>query len=102
MFKLQPNPTFTSKVSISVPGGKAVQVGIVFRHLSRKALKDYFAGLEGRADEDALAEIVTGWEGIDAPYSAENLATLIDNYPGAAMELFDAFRRDLLDAARKN
>ena len=102
MFKLQPNPTFTSKVTISVPGGKAVQVGIVFRHLSRNTLKDYFAGLKGRADEDALADIIAGWEGIDAPYSAENLATLVDNYPCAAMELFDAFRRDLLEAARKN
>lgn len=103
MFKLQPNPTFKSKVQISIPGAdKPAALEIEFKHLARPKIKEFFEGLEGKTDAEALGEIIVGWVGVDAPYSADSLQTLLDNYPAAGGELFEAFRRDLLESRRKN
>jgi len=103
MFKLNPNPTFTAKVPLSVPGSdKLVNVDIEFKHLSRKAIKTYFEGLEGKTDSEALGEIIVGWKGIDETFSAEALECLLDNYPASGGELFAAFRAELMEARRKN
>lgn len=103
MFKLTPNPTFTAKVPLSVPGqDKPANVDIEFKHLSRPKIKTYFEGLEGKTDTDALGEIIIGWKGIDEDYSPEALQELLDNYPAAAGELFEAFRKELMEARRKN
>lgn len=103
MFKLQPNPTFKSKVALSVPGSdKPITVGITFKHLSRPQIKDYFAALDGKTDAEALGEVITGWDDIDGEFSQDNLQALLDNYPTAGGELFEAFRRDLMESRRKN
>lgn len=103
MFKLQPNPTFNSKVSLSVPGEiSQAAITVTFKHLSRPKIKAYFDGLEGKTDSESLGEIILGWEGVDAPYSAESLQALLDNYPVAGNELFEAYRRDLMESRRKN
>ncbi len=103
MFKLQPNPTFTSKVKISIPGeANPATVSVTFKHLDRPKIKAYFKGLEGKTDVEALGEIITAWEGIDAPYSQDSLQTLLDNYPAAGSELFGAFQRDLMESRTKN
>lgn len=103
MFKITPNPTFTIKVSLSVPGEtKPSAVDVEFKHLSRKALKTYFETLEGKEDADALAEIIVGWKGMDVPFGKESLDALVDNYPAAAGEIFEAFRRELMEARTKN
>ena len=103
MFKINPNPTFKATVQISVPGSdKPAAITVDFKHLSKSALRDYFSSLEGKTDTEALASVITGWQGIDADYSADALGQLIDNYPASAGELFEAFRRELLEARRKN
>lgn len=103
MFKINPDPTFRVSVAISVPGSDKPQtIAVDFKHLPKSALRDYFTSLDGKSDAEALGAIVTGWSGVDTDYSAEALATLLDNYPAAAGELFDAYRRELLDASRKN
>ena len=103
MFKITPKTTFTAPVALSVPGEKtAARITVEFKHLSKKAIKAYFEGLEGKTDSEALAEIVVGWEGVDAQFSGEALETLLDNYPAAATELFEAFRSELLEARTKN
>ena len=43
-----------------------------------------------------------GWKGFDSDYSEEALAVLLDNYPAAGGELFEAFRRELMEARAKN
>lgn len=102
-FKLQPNPTFKAPVPISVPGEtKSPEIVVEFRFLGRKAVADYFRGLGGKSDAEALAGIIAGWEGVDAEYSPAALAQLLDNYPAAASDLFEAYRRELLEAKRKN
>lgn len=103
MFKVQPNPTFPCKVELSVPGeDKTKIVTVTFKHLSKPQIKTYFDGLEGKTDAEALGEIITDWDGIDAKFNTESLQTLLENYPAAGGELFDAFRRDLMESRRKN
>lgn len=101
--KLQPNPTFTAKAEISVPGqDKPARVEITFKHLARGKIKDYFANLEGKTDGEALGEIITNWDGIDEKYSPEALLEFLDNYPAAGSELFECFRTNLMASRRKN
>lgn len=103
MFKLQPNPTFKARVELSIPGeATPASIEVEFRHLSKSAMRDYFATLAARTDADALGEIVVGWSGVDAPFDRGALATLVDNYPAAAGELFEAFRREAIEGRRKN
>lgn len=103
MFKLQPNPTFKAKAGISIAGqARPAEIEVEFRYLSKDALKGYFDSLPGKTDAEALAEIVVSWSGVDQAYSAEALALLVDNYPAAATDLFETFRKELLEAKRKN
>lgn len=103
MFKLTPDPTFRASVAITVPGEEQPEtIAVDFKHLPKSALRDYFASLDGKSDADALGAIIAGWSGVDTDYSAEALALLLDNYPAAAAEMFEAYRRELLDARRKN
>lgn len=103
MFKLQPNPTFKAQVGIAVAGqDKPAEIEVEYKYLGKSRLKSYFEALDGKSDAEALAEIMVGWAGIDADYSPAALATLLDNYPTAAADLFEAFRRELLEARRKN
>lgn len=103
MFKIQPNPTFWAKVAISIPGqDKPAQIEVEFRHLGREALKAYFDSLEGKTDSDALLEIVVNWRGVDTAFSRDAFGSLLDGYPTAAMSLFEAYRREVIEAKGKN
>lgn len=103
MFKLQPKSTFWAKVHVSVAGeAKPEQIEMEFKYLGRDALKEYFQSLEGKTDSDALGEIVLNWRLVDAEYSPENLAILLNNYPGAALSVFETFRREVMEAKTKN
>lgn len=103
MFKLQPNPTFKAAVGISVAGqAELAEIEVEFKYLTKRQVREFFDTLGKKKDADALAEIIVGWSGIDEPFSKKALGTLVDNYPAAAMDLFDGFRRELLDAKRKN
>lgn len=103
MFKLQSNPTFRVRVGISVAGqSRPAEIDVEYRYLSKSEIKTYFDGIQSKDDADALSEIIVGWSGVDAAYSREALDTLLGNYPAAASDLFDAFRRELLEAKRKN
>lgn len=103
MFKLQPNPTFKAMVAIAIAGqDKPAEIEVEFKYLGRAAVRAFFDGLDGKSEAEALAEIVVGWSGVDAPYGQQALATLLDNYPTAAFDFFEAFRRELLEARRKN
>lgn len=101
--KLQPNPTFTAAAEISVPGqDKPAKITVTFKHLARTKIKDFFADLDGKTDADALIEIMTGWDGVDEKFSLEALTELLDNYPAAGGELFECFRKNLLESRAKN
>jgi hypothetical protein len=103
MFKLQPKPTFKAKVGISIAGApRPAEIEVEFKYLSKDGIKTYFDGLPGKADSEALSEIIVGWAGVDEPYSIAALEMLLDNYPAAASDLFETFRHELLEGKRKN
>ena len=107
MFKLTPNPTFWATVSLSVPGSDApAPIEIEFRHHGQKALAALFRK-EGATDLDLLPVLINGWRGVegesgDLKYSLEAIATLLDNYPAAGVEIFTAYRRELMESRIKN
>lgn len=103
MFKLQPNPTFTTPVMLSIAGqATPVVVEFTFKYLSRDEIKDFWRDLEGKTDIEALGEMVVGWKGVDAEFSKANLDALLNNYPASASEIFTAFRVALLESRVKN
>lgn len=105
MFKLQPNPTFSAKVPLSIPGqAKPAEIEVEFKFLTRKKVAEFYERLrtESKEDADALAEIIVGWKGIDEAYSPEALAMLLDNYPAASRDLFASFNRELMESRQKN
>jgi hypothetical protein len=102
-FKLQPNPTFKALVSLSVPGAaEPSQIEVEFRHLGKKAAEVYFREAAAKPDVQGIGGLIVGWEGVDAPYSTEALAQLLENYATAGIEIVDAYRRELFEAKLKN
>jgi len=70
MLKIVPKTSFKAKVPLSIPGNdRLAVVTLEFKHLNKKAMKDFFTGLEGKTDAEALSEVLLGWEDIDAPFS---------------------------------
>lgn len=103
MLKLQNDPTFKTKVGISIPGqAKPTDITVEFTYLTKKQVKDFFDHLEGKSDIDALSEIIVGWAGVDTAYSVEALAEMLDVYPSSARDLFSAFSQEVFEAKRKN
>jgi hypothetical protein len=108
MFKLTPNPTFKAPVPLSVPGmEKPLSVPMEFRHKTQAELTAWMAGAPGRSDPDVLGDILVGWEiagddGQPLPYSHTHLATLLENYPAAKGEIFNAYLGELTRAKAKN
>lgn len=108
MFRLTPNPTFTADVKVTVPGADAQAVlTLTFRHKGRKALKAWIEGAAERPDAEFLDEVIESWRGVETAtgavaYSRETLAELLDAYPAAGGEIFDAYLRALTRAREKN
>lgn len=105
MLKLKPNPTFKAKVEIHVPGESTpAEVKVEFKHKTKDELEAFFTGPEakGRSDVDTVLSIACGWEGVDAPFDAENLATFFANYHGAARAIVVAYTEEITAARRGN
>ena len=103
MLKLTPDPQFKAKVAITVPGQDApARITVTYKYMTKSQAEAWSRGLEGKSDADALADVVLGWEGVDAPYSRESLDQLLDADPAAGLELLVAFRKNLLESRQKN
>ena len=110
MFKINPAPTFTCPVAISVPGSEQPQtLTLTFRHKGLRELEAWRArAAEKASDTEYLAEVIEGWSGVfdgndlAVPYTRESLAALLDAFPSASVEIFIAYVRQLRDARAKN
>lgn len=112
MFKINPAPTFTREVKITVPGQD--EPGILklqFKYMDREQRLAWQKGLEGRTDDDVIPEIVTGWfEVVDdsqdppvpVPYSADALRQVLRSYEGSATEIYQAWLTGLTESRAKN
>ncbi len=111
MFRLDPNPTFTARVALSVPGAEQpVNVTFTFKHKGVRALADWRRRAAEMTDDlQLVSEVVEGWgaeilgpDDQPVPFSAEALAKLIDAYPASGREIATAYIRALTDARLGN
>lgn len=115
MLKLNPKPTFEATVKITVPGiQEPAPVKFTFKYMPKKALLEFFERHRGEyddegnvtkvasADDEMLKEIITGWSGIDEPYTEKALGEFLDNYPAAAGEIIVAYNKLVLESRVKN
>ena len=100
-FTLAIAPTFKAEVAIPVPGGRPANVSFTFKHKTRDELKELLSGLEGREDIDVVMEITSGWA-IDEAFEEDNVAVLLQNYPGSALAIIDTFMKEVSGARRGN
>lgn len=99
-FKLVPNPTFQASVSIPVPGGETGTLNITFKHRPLKELTALELE-EGKTIPSLLVDLIDGWA-LPEPFSAENLDTLLNNYPQAGQAIMKTYYEELLGAREKN
>lgn len=107
MFNLNPAPTFTAPVPLSVPGlREPLEVSFTFKHLSRTALEKWVNKYLAAPTHEVLAEVIAGWDmkkdGEAVPYSITALAELVEAYTPARGEISDAYILELTRAKRKN
>ena len=108
MFQLEPNPTFTAPVAIPLPGGETATIEMTFMHLGRKSLQRFLDRVKDLPDAEAIGDIVASWSGVGGkdgepmPYTAENLASMLDNYHGAALAILQTYIRELTVQRVKN
>ena len=94
-----------TKVGICSPGSNKpdLVLDVEYRYKSKSALKTYYENMSGKTDEEALDEIIVGWKGKEVPeYSTEAMVDLMERYPAAAAEFFEAYRKELTGAKQKN
>lgn len=108
VFKINPNPTFSEFVSLTVPGhALPARISITFRHKNQADLNEWFQLNKDRPVVDALDGVIAGWgdpaqnehgeeepgiapigaDGERLPYTREALASLLANYSAATAEI---------------
>ena len=106
MLALQPKPTFTKEVVLTVPGGGEGKFKAVFQHKTKTELQAFFASISDeknpRPDIESVMEILVGWEGVDQKFSKENVEILLENYFGAALAILNAYSLGYFEAKEKN
>lgn len=104
MLTLRAPETFTGNVHIPMADGKTAQIVLTFRHKSRTDLNKLLEPgvTESREDKDVVKDIVTGWSGVDSEFTPDNLATLLDQYHGAARAILAAYIEHLYGARLGN
>jgi hypothetical protein len=109
LFPINPNPTFSVPVSLTVPGQSAPgSVTFTFRARGRKELEDWVKTASGKSDAEFLGEVVTGWDGVadqagvPMDFTAKAFATLLDAYPASSGEIFSAYMKALTESRAKN
>ena len=94
MLKLQQEPTFEAPVQIHRPGRKPETIQIEFKALRKDEIEALSKKLMDRplAAEDIVG-IVADWKEVDAPFSAESLADLEQNYPFSIAAIWAAYNQ---------
>lgn len=98
---LNPNPTFTAKASIHVPGGRKADIEFKFKYRDADEFKAFTESLEGKKDVEILMEIASGWD-LDEPFDAKNVELLTKKYIGSARSILEKYIDELTGARAKN
>lgn len=99
--KLNPDPTFSAKVGIPVPGAAAADVGFTFKYRDRDALRQWIDDTRDAEDVACVADCVVGWD-LEDEFSRDNVERLCRAYPGAAREIVGRYVRELAGIRQGN
>lgn len=105
MFKLDPAPTFACTVQISAPGASSLPLKLHFKHQRTSALQQFMDTAIGRPDAEILADMVASIDPGEKPADqtdADFLLQLLDAYPAAKVDLWNAYIRALTESRVKN
>lgn len=101
--KLDPAPTFWAKVEIPIPGAdKGAEIECEFNHMTREAYAAFSASAAERTDLQTVMVMVRNWRGLDAPFSEDAAAKLLQNYHGAPYAITERFAAELGKARSGN
>lgn len=114
MLKINPDPTFSHVVEITVPGQtEPGTLNLTFKYRGRKDYADWIDTLSEKKDKkgktkqkgktvsEAFPEFVLDWE-LDEEFSSENFEIFLNNYPAAYGEIFSEYSKLLLLSRIKN
>lgn len=98
---LEREPTFSSVVSIPVPGGNVGEVVFTFVGRDRDEFKVFVDNLPGKSDLDVIMEIAQGWDLVD-PFGVESVRRLTTKYIGAGKAVIDTYFDQITQARSGN
>lgn len=97
-FTLTASPTFTSKVSIPVPGSKAVPVEFKFKGRTKDEFKKFLETMTDHEDLHVVLEMASGWD-LEDVFNEDNVEKLLQNYIGSGRAIIEKYINEL-SAAR--
>lgn len=103
--RINPAPEYDVSVDIATPGAPPQKLIVRYRYKPKQAALDWLREVKDRppgTEVDTLAEIIAGWDGVDVPYSRDNLALLLDNYHTAVNDLLIGYLSSLRGARAGN
>lgn len=108
IFKITPDPTFTSSVPMPLPGGDVVEIEVEFVYVAPESFDEFRAMRAEQSLNETLAEIIRAWKGpVDdkgkpVAFSPAALALMLNKHHAAADVLFRAWVRGLRGERLKN
>ena len=106
MFALQPKPTITKEVVLTIPGGGEGKFKGIFKHKGKTELQEFFASISDPEkpppDIETLLDNLDGREGVDQKFSKENIEIMLENYFGAHIAILNAYSLGYFEAKEKN
>ena len=100
MIKIKPEiSTFKAPVRVTPFGGDAESVTIEFAYMPVSKAMEI---AKEKTIGEMLAEIIKGWDGIEAAFTPESLTELLDHNPAMGLELFTGFFAGLAESRAKN
>ncbi len=103
MFKIKANPTFPATVKIRAPGGEVQELPVVFKHMSKDSVQEFFklAYENKRGDAECLLDLIESWDA-DMELSVDSINQLFQNYRDSSKEIFNTYMHELIDARLGN
>lgn len=98
--KLNPDPTFTAKVAVPVPGGDA-EVKMTFKYRTRDEVRAWMDAKKDESEAEILAEFVLGWD-LDDEFELGNIERACKAYPGFYTATITKYLRELAGVREGN
>ncbi|MBK6920619.1 MAG: hypothetical protein IPH07_24675 [Deltaproteobacteria bacterium] len=98
-FKRAPIPEFDLVVDVTAPGGEDFgALTLRCKPLSRSQID----AMTSRPIDEALADVVIGWDEPESAFSAAALASLLDEYPWLDLVIWRAYLARMRGIVRGN